>query len=557
MRTRLALAWHLGGAFVLPAVLATLAGMFLEVSQVAETAPWLLGVSLVVLLPILGLHLLGIVLKARREMALHAREAPLDREERLEILLRHARIVTPRGWALFWGGTFFLLAALAYKFADLSFVGVLAMVLFYGMVGLASILSATLFVRVDEQLSRRKGTVSRGATPAVVQQGEPAEEHFTLHGVPVFPGWHLLIEDELPRRLQTVSRYAVGPGAREGEVVVRGRLRATPRGLFRLGPATIAFGDLFGITRVSVASMARVDLKVLPRFRPLQVMEPPRTRRETPDVRTRPHRFPTEDFFRFRAYVAGDDTRRLHWKLSVRVGELQVRQPEVREVSTRTVVLVLDSFLPPGMFEHSVGVEEVLDRLVETFLAMARALVERGDRVTLVTAARGFDGAIRPEVLPALRGQQLRWQDLGARIAWQGRHDVGELLAAAGTATDGVLVSSRLVPPPGNVSAPQGLTWVYLPPLEGMSHAEAGTPATRSGLAVLFTDPFPAGADENGWLHQFAAYSWRSRVQTARSQLRARAQADGGKVLAGLLARGDRVYRLVPGAQGHTLVGMA
>jgi hypothetical protein len=114
-----------------------------------------------------------------------------------------------------------------------------------------------------------------------------------------------------------------------------------------------------------------------------------------------------------------------------------------------------------------------------------------------------------------------------------------------------------MLPPPSGLEGPKGLTWVYLPPLDGIAHAEAGMPGVRSGLALLLTEPHAAGADENAWLHQFAAYAWRSRVQQARTRLCARAQEDGGKVLAGLVARGDRVYHLVPGAQGHMLVGIA
>jgi uncharacterized protein (DUF58 family) len=420
----------------------------------------------------------------------------------------------------------------------------------------ASLVSAVFLGNFTGDLHARRGPVARAATPAVITQGDAGEEQFTLRNVPVLPGWHLLIEDDLPPRLGTVSRYAVGPGARRGEVVVAGRFRRSPRGLYRLGPARIAFGDLFGIARVSVASLARTDLKVLPRFVPLRVVEPPRTRKELPDTVTRPHRFPTDDFFRFRAYAAGDDTRRIHWRLSVRVGEVQVRQPETRELSTRTVLLALDTFLPGGHLPDAVGMEEVLDRLVETFLGMARALTERGDKVILVAVARALDGSLRPEVLQARRGTHLRWQDLGARVAWQSRHDVTDLFAAAGPDMEGVIVSSRSFAPPADLS--QGPhTWVYLPPAEALT----GDVPTRweiiRGETGVWRDPHPAGSDENGLLFQLVAIRERLAIRDARLRLRERARTDGGAVLASLVRAGHRVYRLETAATGHTLVGVA
>jgi hypothetical protein len=140
--------------------------------------------------------------------------------------------------------------------------------------------------------------------------------------------------------------------------VVGGRLRVTPRGLYQLGPAEVYYQDMLGLTRISLASLATAELKVLPRFRPLEIREPPRSRLQSPDVITRPHRFATEDHFRFREYAAGDDTRRIHWKLSVRSGHLTIRQPETREISTKNVLLVLDTFLPAGRMLDDVAEAE-------------------------------------------------------------------------------------------------------------------------------------------------------------------------------------------------------
>lgn len=563
IRHLLGIGWHLCGTFLTPFLLAFVAALFFEVSEVAETLPWLMAVSAALLVPAFLAQLAGLLLKVGREGRELRRRGQLDMLALLQTIHRHVAIVTPRGQAVFLTGLFFVVCALGMKWASLSVLGVLALLLFYGVVGIASFIS-TFLVGSFEAGLRKRGAIERAVVPAVVLQGEPAEERFTFRRVPVPPGFTVLVEDPLPARLATTSRYAVGAGAQRDELVVGGRLRRTPRGLYKLGPARVFYQDLLGLTRITLASLATAELKVLPRFRALDIREPPRSRVDSPDLLARPHRLPTEDPFRFREYVAGDDTRRIAWKLSVRTGHLQIRVPETKETSARTVLLVLDTFLPRGrMLEDAVGIEEVLDRMVETFLALAKELVDRGDRVAMVAVARQQGtGRLAIESLPCARGGQTRWQDLGARASWQGQHDIAEMLAAAGSGTHGVIVSSRFQAPPPDLGDNAGLTWVYLPPQEALGprdppllHVLAGTPV--NAFLWLFRQPFPAGADENALGAQVRAVLQESGRLGARARLRAVAQVNGARVLQALVARGDAVYRLEPGVTTHRLVGLA
>ncbi|MFZ5481631.1 MAG: DUF58 domain-containing protein [Myxococcota bacterium] len=555
-------AWHLGGMFATPFVLGFVAALFFEVSEVADTLPMLLAVSAVVLAPAFLAQLLGLVLKVGREARGLKARGRLNAESFLATVHRHARIVTPRGWAVLFAGTTFLVCALGMKWASLSVLGVLALLLIYGVVGATSFVSTFLVGQFEAGL-RRRGSIERGMTPAVVLAGEAAEERFTFRRVPVPPGFYLLVEDALPARLGTTSRYSVGAGAKRQELVVGGRLRRSPRGMYVLGPAEVYYQDVLGLTRISLASLATCELKVLPRFRNLDVREPPRSKLDAPDVLTKPHRFPTEDHFRFREYAAGDDTRRIHWKLSIRTGSLQVRQPETREISTKTVLLALDGYLPRGrMLDDAVGVEEVLDRLVETWISLAKELVERGDRVTLVAAARDpKTGVPTVEVLPCAKGGHARWQDLGARVVWQGGFDLPQLLAEVGPDQHAIVVSSRFQAPPPAPFGGQSLTWVFLPPQDALGprdptllEALHGSPV--GAIAWLFRLPHPAGADENSLAGQLRHVTETNGRLAARRRLRAVARANGARTLQALIARGDAVYRLEPGVGTHRLVGL-
>ncbi len=561
IRNLVGIAFNLFGLFLLPFVVGFVCALFFEVSQVGETLPFLVIISGLVIAPSFLMLMFGVVWKTRRELKLLKTAGRSDFRSVIASIHRHVSVVTPRGWSVFLAGLLFVVLSLAAKWADLSMVAVLALTSFYGVVGLSTFLSGFIVSSFEAQI-RKRASVERQMSPAVVLAGEVAEERFTFRRVPVPPLYFLLVEDPLPPRLATTSRYAVGSGARREELVVAGRIRRTPRGMYRLGPAHIYFQDALGFTRISVASLATAELKVLPRFRHLQIVEPPRSNLEKPDILTRPHRFPTEDYFRFRDYHSGDDTRRIQWKLSMKSGQMQLRMPETKEISTKNVLLVLDSYLPAGrMLDDAVGVEEVLDKMVETWISMAQELVGRGDRVSLVCAARDSAGELKVELLQATKGGHVRWQDLGARVIWQGRWDIPAMLKEAGSDTHGVIVSSRFqAPPPGGFEG-ASLTWIYLPPEKALAardpsllEALAGGP-TRAVL-WLFRLPYAAGSDENGFFAQLRIFREQAGRLAARKRLRMVAKRDGERILAQILARGDTVYRLETGQGTHRLVGL-
>ncbi len=554
------------GLFVMPFVVGLAAALFFEVSEVTDTAAVLTILALVFIAPALSLQLIGVVLKVGRERRFLQEDGRLSAAALLASIHRHMRIVTPRGWAALITGLWFVLLSLAAKWASLGILAVLTLLLFYSVLGLTSFLSTFQVRTFQAGLGRGTSGIRRELSPAVVLSGEPAEERMTLTKVPIPAGFTLLIEDANPPELGTESRYAVGSGARRRVVTLSGRFRKTPRGLHHLGPARIWYQDALGFTRVSVASMATASLKVLPRFRTLDIIAPPRSRLQAPDVLTRPHRYATEDYFRFKEYAPGMDTRRIHWRLSIRTGHLQVRQPETREISTRRVLLVLDSFLPPGrMLSDAVGMGRVLDKLVETWISLANELVERGDQVTILSAADDGQGNILSERLDCSVGNRRRWQDLGARVRWQGALELPQLLGTIGDDLDAVVVSSRFFAPPPEPLGGQSFTWVYRSPAESLGPPEPplwkvlvgpGPGALGRLLLRVFRLPGPAGSDENGFFRQLKDTWSQKMAYDARRRLRWVARRESQRTEAALLSRGEAVYRLEPGELGHRLVGV-
>lgn len=563
------------GLFLMPFFVGLAASAFFEVSEVADTGGVLVGLGLLFVVGPLLLQIVGVSIKVVAEREFLREEGRLTTRAFLATLHRHLRIVTPRGWAALFTGLWFVVLALGAKWASLGLLAVLALLLFYTVLGGSSFVSTFLVSGFKRGMGGQKGSIVREMSPAVVLAGEPAEERFHLHRVPVPPFFNLLIEDDNPPQLQTESRYAVGPGARRHRVTVSGRFRRTPRGLHRLGPARIWFQDVLGFTRVSVASLATAELKVLPRFRNLDIIAPPKSNLQAPDVLTRPHRFASEDYFLFKEYHSGDDTRRIHWRLSVRTGQMMVRKPESREVSSNRVVLLLDTYLPKGrVLEDAIGIEAVLDRLVEAWISLAKELLERGDKVSLGAVVDDGEGKLRVEQVQGSADPR-RWQDLGARACWQGSYDLDALAVevarlesggSGGPPLHGVAVSSRFFAPPPDTMGKATFTWVWLPPLDALGQRELplweqwvgpGPTAVLRLFEAVVRLPAPTGSDENGAWRQLQDI-WRLHRQVAaRTRLRALARVRGKATEAALLQRGDTVYRLEPGAAGtHRLVGL-
>ena len=153
------------------------------------------------------------------------------------------------------------------------------------------------------------------------------------------------------------------------------------RGSRAVGPLLVRLGDPLGLAerRTEVAGTAR--LVVHPRIRPVLAV-PGSATRETRHGTAHPARSPRgDDFFALREYEVGDDLRRVHWRSTARLGELMLRQDELRFGEVATVLLDTRAAAHSG---------DSFERALEVAASVAAALVEDGRRLRFVTTG-GFD----------------------------------------------------------------------------------------------------------------------------------------------------------------------
>jgi uncharacterized protein (DUF58 family) len=314
-------------------------------------------------------------------------------------------VLTSSGAAMMWTGLIALIGASSTGWASLGVVGVLGV----GTVSIAA-LWTVLVAAGDGPWQRAQ--ILRAVLPAVATEGDPLREEITLRDLAIPLGMRLFVLGRAQRH-GLVSRYVVNGGA-SGEVVLRADLGPALRGDHQVPPLALWFGDVLGLTRTAVVHRGAAELAVMPRQ--LHVDGARSLLGEGGDAATAQpaHKMPTEGTFRIRAYVPGDDARRIHWVRSLQQDQLIVRLPDEIPPADPTVRLVLDNELFGTDSLTCRAPDDMLDVLVRVWLGIAKDLAAQGTRVTLVAAVD--EKLCERPMHPRSAQAAMRF---GARIGWQ------------------------------------------------------------------------------------------------------------------------------------------
>lgn len=153
----------------------------------------------------------------------------------------------------------------------------------------------------------------------------------------ILPLTYLVVEESVPVALEVESRRLHFQSRARGRLRMRFTMgwyqrverrftvRATRRGVYRLGPAVVTAGDPFGWAEQRMEVGPSDLLIVYPRTLPLEEVGLP-ARRPFGDLASRDRLF--ADPLRFagvREYRPGDPLNQVHWKATAATGKLQVR----------------------------------------------------------------------------------------------------------------------------------------------------------------------------------------------------------------------------------------
>jgi uncharacterized protein (DUF58 family) len=412
-------------------------------------------------------------------------------------------VLTASGSSLAWTGALAVVASLSFGWASLSVVGL------FGLCTLHVVVLWTL-VRARGADPWRRASLARRFVPEMAVEGEAVIEEVRLAAPRVPVGFRLFAKGRIGPRWP-VSRYVVASGDSSGEVRLESDVGPAVRGTHDGEPLEVWLEDVLGLSRSLVVRCGEARVTVTPRPAVVDgAREVLSAGGDDGDPRTALP-LPTSGSANLREYQPGDDARRIHWLRSLSARQIVVRLPDERPPERPAVRLVLDTqhpaLAPPVGPLACRGPDELLDALVRVWLGVARALVDRGIRVTLVAVTPRGDGELAPAHAVLRRGAFLRGAALGARVAWHHAWRAAQLFGDEAS----IVVSHRLPADDGESAA----RWIVVP-------ADIWTepPRYRGSASLLL--PHPPGSADNRRLRRRDAFALQTRQTTDTHVFRAR-----------------------------------
>lgn len=223
--------------------------------------------------------------------------------------------------------------------------------------------------------------------------GETVTLSISVENQKILPLPWLEVEDEIPEHLTLLTGRA-SPLYKVNRMLLahtfslwafqrvtrRYKLACTRRGVHGFGPVTLRSGDPFGWLIREASLNARTTLLVYPLVAPLEKFGLP-SRHPFGDYTT-PRRL-IEDPLRVagvREYVRGDDPRRIHWKATARLGELQSKVYEPSSQYRLLILLDINSYAEAWMGVDS----EIQELTISAAASLAQWALDEGYSVGLL-----------------------------------------------------------------------------------------------------------------------------------------------------------------------------
>jgi len=269
----------------------------------------------------------------------------------------------------------------------------------------------------------------RSARTLRAQVGQIFEERFEVQNQNRFPRLWLEIRDQTTLPGSDGSRVVTMVMGRQARSYLA-RVRLMKRGVFPLGPTTIATGDLFGLFPVELEIAGQDSLLVYPMMVDIKGFpNPPGLLPGGEALRRRTHQV-TPNAAGIREYYTGDPLNRIHWLSTARRGRLMVKEFELDPLADVWIFLdaasnVQSSLplaptdyyakdfwtrsgkmpLPPSTEEYSISIAA---SVVRDYLRRGRAvgMACAGMHVTLISPDRG--GRQLGKILEALALTQMK-----------------------------------------------------------------------------------------------------------------------------------------------------
>jgi uncharacterized protein (DUF58 family) len=314
-------------------------------------------------------------------------------------------------------------------------VVVLALVLRSPILGVVAVLLAAVLILARAWVRTIERSLRvRHHAPHTLTFGEDAILHVDVENHALLPIPWLEVRESVPLALRTGDAPRIvatlGAGATHRATY---QLKAQRRGWYRIGPLQLRLGDVMGVASRRL-QIAPITVTVFPKIVTLPELGVPAQLALGPLAGQR-----GEDPARpagVRAYVPGDDVRRLDWKSSARATTLLLRRAEPSIAPTTTIALAF------GAQDYEARVlGDVIERAATAAASLAVALLQRKLPVGLVSNGHDPQSGADGVVLRSAKGDEQRHQLLHLIGRLQvGSADLWPLLRAQALPWGGTIV---------------------------------------------------------------------------------------------------------------------
>jgi uncharacterized protein (DUF58 family) len=220
----------------------------------------------------------------------------------------------------------------------------------------AGLAAAVVFALLVTRWNRPLIHVDRRLHPNLVHEGDRATVELQVGNDKRVSALDVTVSDGIDGLGR--AGFALGVIGGKETAVASYRIVCRPRGVYRVGPASVAVNDPFGLASLETRVGTVDQLIVYPAVEdlsgfPLVGGRDPATMASRPEHSQRGG----EDFYTLRSYREGDDLRRVHWPTSAKLDELMIRQMETPWQSRALVFLDVRASVYPDAesFEKAVG----------------------------------------------------------------------------------------------------------------------------------------------------------------------------------------------------------
>jgi len=195
--------------------------------------------------------------------------------------------------------------------------------------------------------SVRSVDIARHTRASRAEVGGLAEETFSIKNSGWLPKLWIEVQDhsDLPGHYASRVVSTLGPGRTRTWTV---RTLCRRRGVYHLGPLTLAGGDPLGIFQVERALEQTAPFVVYPRTYALRGVDLPTGYLSGGQVVRRRAEFTTTNVRGVRGYQPGDAFNRIHWPTTARRGRLFTKEFELDPIADFWILLDLDRDVHAG-----------------------------------------------------------------------------------------------------------------------------------------------------------------------------------------------------------------